>query len=278
MSAIDEPANCRYTSTHSCQITPEGEKAEDMAKKSASIGKQSTPSSGKSTSTTSSAATKSSGLSRNAIILIVVGVIAAFGLVLVVQQLSLASSTSTATASAPAGDTGSVAGPADAKVVVMDFSDFQCPHCKTWAESVEPQLRAEYVDTGKVQLDYKHFLVISKESEYAANAAECAAEQGLFWPYHDLLFAQQGLQGRDTVSPSNLKRLGTQIGGLDTAQFNACVDSNKYQELIYRDVQEGNDLGVTGTPSIFVNGTKVDASQDYNAVKAAIEAALASGQ
>lgn len=252
-----------------------------MAKKPASIGKQSAPGSAKASSTSSASGAKpakSGGLSRNAIILIVAGVVLAFGLVLVVQQLSLASSTSTATTSAPAGSTGSVAGPADAKVVVMDFSDFQCPHCKTWWESIEPQLRAEYVDTGKVQLDYKHFLVISKESEYAANAAECAAEQGLFWPYHDLLFAQQGLQGRDTVSPSNLKRLGAQIGGLDTAQFNACVDSNKYQELVYRDVQEGNDLGVTGTPTIFVNGTKVDASQDYNAVKTAIEAALASAQ
>lgn len=249
-----------------------------MAKKSASIGKQSTPSSGKSSTPAASTPAPARGLSRNAIILIVVGVIAAFGLVLVVQQLSLASSTSTTTASAPAGDSGSVIGSADAKVIVMDFSDFQCPHCKTWAESVEPQLRAEYVDTGKVQLDYKHFLVISKESEYAANAAECAAEQGLFWPYHDLLFAQQGLQGRDTVSPSNLKRLAAQIDGIDEAQFNACVDGNKYQELVYRDMQEGNDLGVTGTPSIFVNGTKVENGQDYNAVKAAIEAALASAQ
>lgn len=206
------------------------------------------------------------------------GVILAFALVLVVQQLSLASSTRTTTATAAAGDTGSVAGSPDAKVVVLDFSDFQCPHCKSWYENIEPRLRAEFVDTGKVRLDYKHFLVISKESEYAANASECAAEQGLFWPYHDLLFAQQGLQGRDTVSPSNLKRLGAQITGLDTGRFNACVDSNKYQELVYRDVQDGNNLGVTATPTIFVNGTKVEASQDYNAIKAAIEAALSATQ
>ncbi len=249
-----------------------------MAKKPASIGKQTTTGSGKTNSTSSAAPAKRGGLSRNAIILIVAGVMLAFGLVLVVQQLSLASSTSTTTTSAPAGATGSVAGPADAKVVVMDFSDFQCPHCKTWTDSVEPQLRAEFVDTGKVQLDYKHYLVISKESEYAANASECAAEQGFFWPYHDILFAQQGMQGRDTVSPSNLKRMATEISGINTAQFNACVDSNKYQELVYRDVQEGNDLGVTGTPTIFVNGQKVENGQDYNTLKAAIEAALASAQ
>lgn len=249
-----------------------------MAKKPASIGKQSASGSGKTGSTPTSAPAETGGLSRNAIILIVVGVIAAFALVLVVQQLSLANSTQTATASAPAGETGSIAGPPDAKVVVVDFSDFQCPHCKTWAQTVEPQLRAEYVDTGKVRLDYKHYLVISEESEYAANAAECAAEQGLFWPFHDLLFAQQGMQGRDTVSPTNLKRLGAQIDGMDESQFNACVDDNKYQELVYRDVQDGNDANVTGTPTILVNGVKVENGQDYNAVKAAVEAALASAQ
>ena len=88
------------------------------------------------------------------------------------------------------------------------------------------------------------------------------------------MFEQQGLQGRDTVSKTNLKVLGKRIAGLDLSQFDACVDTGNYVEQVYREMQEGKDKGVTGTPAVFVNDKKLDNGQDYQQVKAAIEAAL----
>jgi protein-disulfide isomerase len=236
-----------------------------MAKKS-TIGKQS--------GGAAPAAGGTGGLSRNALLLIGAGVVLVFALVIIFQQTAVRGNTAAITGGPTTGKT-SERGPADAKVTVAVYSDFQCPHCKTYVESVEKQLLAEYVDTGKVHYDYRHYIVISRESADAANASECAAEQGFFWAYHDLLFDQQGVQGRDTVSKTNLKAFGKRIEGLNLSQFDACVDSGKYIEQVYREMQTGTDKGVTGTPAVFVNDKKLDNGQDYQVVKAAIEAALA---
>lgn len=236
-----------------------------MAKKS-TIGKRSTG--------TEAATGSKSGLARNPVLLIAAGVVLVFALVIIFQQTAVRGNSSAITG-AQTGGKQSDRGPADAKVTVAVYSDFQCPHCKTYVETVEKQLIPEYVDTGKVHYDYRHYIVISRESADAANASECAAEQGFFWAYHDLLFDQQGVQGRDTVSKANLKAFGKRIEGLNLSQFDACVDSGKYIEQVYREMQEGTDKGVTGTPAVFVNDKKLDNGQDYQQVKAAIEAALA---
>lgn len=213
------------------------------------------------------------GLLRNPLLLVIVGAALVFAIIVIVQQAALAGRSTVA--SGPAATQDSAKGPADAKVTVEVYSDFQCPHCKTFVQSVEQPLVQEYVETGKVRYDYKHFIVISRESADAANASECAAEQGFFWPYHDLLFEQQLAQGRDTVGKPNLKAFGGRIAGLNASQFNACVESDEYIEMVYREMQQGTDAGVTGTPSVFVNGKKVDNWQSYEQIKAAIEAALA---
>jgi len=237
-----------------------------MAKKS-TIGKQSS-------GPAAAVGRGAGGLSRNALVLIGAGVVLVAALVIILQQTAVRGNTAAITG-APSATQKSERGPADAKVTVAVYSDFQCPHCKTYEQSVEKQLLAEYVDTGKVHYDYRHFIVISRESADAANASECAAEQGYFWPYHDLLFDQQGVQGRDTVSKANLKAFGKRMEGMNLSQFDACVDSGKYIEQVYREMQVGTDKGVTGTPAVFVNDKKLDNGQDYQLVKAAIEAALA---
>lgn len=237
-----------------------------MAKKS-TIGRQSS-------GPAAAAGSGRGGLSRNTLLLIGTGVVLVVALVIILQQTAVRGNTASITGAQSATEK-SERGPADAKVTVAVYSDFQCPHCKTYVQSVEKQLLAEYVDTGKVHYDYRHYIVISRESADAANAAECAAEQGFFWPYHDLLFDQQGVQGRDTVGKPNLKAFGKRIEGLNLSQFDACVDSGKYVEQIYREMQQGTDKGVTGTPAVFVNDKKLDNGQDYQLVKAAVEAALA---
>lgn len=168
---------------------------------------------------------------------------------------------------------GTAWGPVSAKVTILDFSDFGCGHCRSFALQQGRQLRAEYEGTGQVRFEFKHFIVGGAETANAANAAECAADQGRFWDYHDLLFSQQGVVTQP-FSKNALKRYAAQLG-LDTARFNSCVDSDQHLEKVYRDTAEGRDLGVTGTPTFFINGQKVVGAVPYAEFRAKVEEALA---
>ncbi len=164
---------------------------------------------------------------------------------------------------------GKVLGDPNAPVEVWDFSDFHCPHCRTFAEGTAKQLIETYVKTGKVRLVYKHFIVI--QSWEAANASECAAEQGRFWEYHDYLFQRQEQDAPFTKD--ELKRYARDLG-LDTARFDKCVDSGKYMNVVQKEMDEGRRLGVRGTPTIFVNGKLVPRGALWPDLQQAIEQAL----
>lgn len=128
-----------------------------------------------------------------------------------------------------------------------------------------------------MRFEYYHFPIVDqivggRESRDAAQASECANEQGQFWLYHDYLFANWRGEGVGAFRDPNLKAFAASAG-LDTAQFNTCYDSGKYASAVSSDEALGRSLGVTGTPSIFVNNSNVEAS--YETVKAAIEAVLA---
>lgn len=128
-----------------------------------------------------------------------------------------------------------------------------------------------------MRFEYYHFPIVDsiaggRESRNAAQASECANEQGQFWPYHDYLFANVKGEGVDSFRDSNLKAFAASAG-LDTAQFNACYDSGKYASVVTDNETLGRNLGVTGTPTIFVNQRRVESS--YEAVKAAVDLILA---
>lgn len=169
---------------------------------------------------------------------------------------------------------GAAWGPADAPVKIVDFSDFGCSFCGSFARNQGVQLRQEYEATGKVRFEFKHFIIGGQRTRDAALAAECAADQGRFWDYHDTLFARQGTSS-DPFNRSALKQYAVQLG-LDTAQFNACLDSNKHLEKVTRDSADGRGLGVNATPTFFVNGQKIEGAQPYSVFKAAVDAALSS--
>lgn len=164
---------------------------------------------------------------------------------------------------------GKTLGDPNAPVVVWDFSDFHCPHCRNFTEGTEKQLIDTYVKTGKVRFVYKHFIVIN--SWDAANASECAAEQGKFWEYHDYLFSKQETDAPFTKD--ELKRYARDLG-LDTARFDQCVDSGKYMNVVQKEMDEGRRLGVRGTPTIFVNGQLVPRGALWPDLQQAIEQAL----
>ena len=176
----------------------------------------------------------------------------------------------------PAGvaESGRTLGDPNAKVTIDIYEDFQCTNCWTFTNTVEPQLVANFIATGKAKLTYHDLIVIDlnvggTESLDAANAALCATDQGKFWPYHDWLFANQYTEGSGAFTKDRLKAIAAAMGGLDVAKFNSCVDSGAHNA----DVKgEKAPAGSQGTPSIAVNGT-LTATYDYATVAAAIDTA-----
>jgi protein-disulfide isomerase len=165
-------------------------------------------------------------------------------------------------------------GEASAPVVVAEYADFQCPYCKEFADGPGRQLKEEYVDTGRVRFVYRHFAFIGDESTWAAEASDCADEQGRFWDYHDRLFAAQGDENSGAFSRDNLRAFAAELG-LDTERFNQCLESGEYRSEVRQEYAEGQRLGVQGTPTLFVDGLLVRNGGDYDVLRSAIESALA---
>ena len=169
-------------------------------------------------------------------------------------------------------------GPTDAKVVVQEFADFQCPYCGDFHSSIFPKIVSDYVDTGKVRFEYHHLIVIDQnvggnELRKAAQASECAAAQNRFWDYYNMLFANQQTEGSGAFSDTRLKAFAAALG-LDTNQFNACFDSSKYAANVVQDEQLAAQNQLNSTPSLLVNGVKVQNPLDYTSVQTAINTAL----
>jgi protein-disulfide isomerase len=161
-----------------------------------------------------------------------------------------------------------VEGSSNAKVTIVEYSDFQCPYCGSAQPTIKQVM--DYYE-GKIKLQFKHFpLSFHQYAEKAAEAAECAADQGKFWEMHDMMFSNS-----NALTVDNLKQYAKTIG-LDTSTFNCCLDSGKKAAAVQADMQEGVAAGVTGTPAFFINGKLVSGAQPYEVFKAAIDSALAS--
>ncbi len=161
-----------------------------------------------------------------------------------------------------------------APVSIIEYLDFQCPICRRAGEQILPPIEQEFIATGKARLEVRPIAILGDESSYAAQSAQCAEEQGKFWEFHDLLFGNQAGENKGAFSKDNLKRFASALG-LDTAAFNSCLDSGKYANQVKQDTATALNSGVRGTPTILVNGVKVDNSLD--AVRAAITSALNGG-
>ena len=161
-----------------------------------------------------------------------------------------------------------IRGDENAPVTLVEYSDFQCPYCGNVAPTIE-QLLKDY--EGQIKLVYRHYPLISihPNAQKAAEASECAGEQGKFWELHDKMFANQ-----TALAVDNLKTFAKDLG-LNTSQFNDCLDSGKYTSKVNDSVTEGSGYGVQGTPATFVNGTLVSGAQPISAFKSAIDSALA---
>ncbi len=167
---------------------------------------------------------------------------------------------------AVASGTDAAFGPANAKVTVVEFSDFQCPYC-TRAAAVANQIKKKY--TEDVRFVFRQFpLSFHKEAHLASQAALAAGAEGKFWEYHDLLFENQKQLGRES-----LEKYAADLG-LDMAAFKKALDDGTYKAAVDEDIALGGKVAVSGTPTMFINGKRVKNATDFASVSSEIDAAL----
>ncbi len=135
---------------------------------------------------------------------------------------------------------------------------------------MEPELFKQYVQTGQVAFVYKHMAILGQESTWAAEAAECAADQNKFWEYHDLVFSRQAGENQGAFTKDKLMGMAQELE-LDMTKFEPCLKSDQTLARVQADIKEGQEAGVRGTPTFFINGQGLVGAQPFEAFKAAIE-------
>lgn len=184
----------------------------------------------------------------------------------------------TAAAPAPIGVHDQVLGNPNAKVALVLYEDFQCPFCGRFYNDSELNLNNTYIKNGQIQLVYRDFAFLGPESVRAAEAARCASDQGKFWDYHDYLFTHQNGENQGNFSDPHLKTFAKDLG-LNTTDFNKCLDGNKYAQAVTDSKNEGANAGVNSTPKgfVLVNGkvvSTIDGAEPFVNVKNKIDSAL----
>jgi protein-disulfide isomerase len=166
-------------------------------------------------------------------------------------------------------------GAADAPVVMVEFTDFQCPYCSRHFIETFPQIKADYIDTGKVRYVFMDFPLTSihPQAPLAAEAARCAGDQDAYLEMHHALFDRQGeWSGRDDAGEVFVA-LAVELG-LDEASFAQCLESGQYAAAVQADLEQGVGLGINGTPAFFLNGNFISGAQPFSVFQGAIESLL----
>jgi protein-disulfide isomerase len=166
-------------------------------------------------------------------------------------------------------------GNADAPAQMIVFSDYMCPACAHWAGRIEQMLKAEFVETGRLHYTYYDFPLAPghRHSFVASRAARCAGDQGQFWEYHDRLLGNQSAWMYSGGTPTDqLLGFGRELG-LEMRTFENCVRSDQHAEVVTANKLLGETLGVRGTPTVFLNGRQLQEWSEYEAVRAAVQAA-----
>lgn len=188
---------------------------------------------------------------------------------------SNASSTTPPVTTVPPGITqnGQTRGDPAAPVTIDEWADFQCPACGLFARQTEPQILSTYVAKGQVKIVFHNFAFLGPESNWAAEAALCAGDQGKFFDFHDRLYAAQAGENKGAFAKDKLKKIGTDLG-LSPA-FATCVDSGRYAQSVRDEQNVGQGKGVSKTPTLFVNGNKYEGAYSFDEMKNIIDPLLA---
>ncbi len=151
---------------------------------------------------------------------------------------------------------GKTLGLANAPIVLEEYADFQCPFCGKFARETLKQIEDKYVKNGTVKVVFKHYAKLGEESMRAAEAAECANEQGQFWQYYQTLYTNQAGENQGGFSDQHLVNFAQTLG-LDMTAFNTCFSSGKYRAAIQDETDQGSKRSVSRIPTLFVNDQKI---------------------
>lgn len=165
-------------------------------------------------------------------------------------------------------------GEVDAPVVLIAYSEFQCPFCGKFARDTAPTLDEKYVEDGMLRIEWRDFPYLGQESTTAALAGRAAAAQGRFWEFHDAMYADQLPPNSGNLDEQYVEAIAGEVG-LDVEQFRTDMKSDSAQQLVATDFQEGQSSGITGTPSFLINGTPVVGAQPTEVFEQVIEEAAA---
>jgi protein-disulfide isomerase len=158
----------------------------------------------------------------------------------------------------PMADRNSMGDP-NAPIQVEEFSDYLCSFCRSFALQQEPAIVRDYVATGQVYFTYVPFSFMAPESARAAEASYCAADQGKFWEYHDIIFENVSVTNQ-ALADARLIQYAEALN-LDVDTFRSCFNGNTYSNLVQQDIAYGRQAGVTGTPTFLVNGRLVSSNE-----------------
>ena len=164
-------------------------------------------------------------------------------------------------------NTSPILGSNDAPITMIEFGDYQCFFCNKFYHTIEPDIVKNYIDTGKVRMVFKDFVIIGQDSVNAAHAAHCSQEQGKFWQYHDTLYNNWNGENTGWASSANLLKFAKDVGLNDT-QFGQCMANSRYISTVQGSLSDAKDLGLTGTPDFFIIApdksiTKIEGAQPF---------------
>lgn len=169
-------------------------------------------------------------------------------------------------------------GARDAPVVLIVYSDYQCPYCGTWVTETQPKLVDRYVDSGELRIEWREFPYMGDASRTLAIGARAAAEQDRFWEYHQRVYeAQEGLKEAGASLEQRMTDIAAEAG-LDRERFAADLESEKLATSVQEDFAEGQRLGVSGTPAFLVNGDPIMGAQPSSVFTSSIDDALAASE
>jgi len=165
---------------------------------------------------------------------------------------------------------GPARGSVDAPVIMVEFSDFLCRHCRIFVQDTLPKIEERYIREGKVRFVYRHMTVRGDASFLAAQAASCAEDQGKFWEFHDVLF---GKKSPFAFTSGRLKQYAAALR-LDEKSFATCLESGKHAERVQAETVLGHALGATGTPAFLLNGQLVIGAYPFEAFQRGLDVLL----
>lgn len=165
-------------------------------------------------------------------------------------------------------------GEKNAKVVIVEWTDYQCPFCKRYIDETFNQIKTKYIDTGKVLYEVRDLILpFHPNAKPSAVAARCAAQEGKFWEMHDKLFAEQDVWSGLTDTKAKFAEYAAAIG-IASGKWDSCIADPKVAEAVDADTQVASQLGASGTPTFMINGKLVVGAQPYQVFEQQIEEAL----